>query len=339
MDHIRILRRAFEITRSYKVLWIFGLFLALTASRASPQSQYSLDRSDLDRFNLPNEIPGWRGWEDFPNWQFTPQLGGTLIAIVIALTCLALILSVLFAILRYVSLTASIRMVNDYEETGEQISFRSGWRLGWDRAALRLFLVDLLFGLAGFTLFILLMAMAAAPLLLWATRNEVMGILGTVSTVGLFVLVILVLIVIAAALSLLSRFFHRAIVLENLGVFDAIRRGWVVFRSRIGDAIIMGLILFGLGLLFAIALIPVALLLVVLGAVVGGLPALAIALAVQQFTQTIAPVIVTAVVVGLPIFLLVIGVPMLFLNGLFEIFTSSTWTLTYREITARELAA
>jgi hypothetical protein len=335
MDHIRILRRAFEITRRYRVLWIFGLFIALSTARGSnPQTQYSLDRGDLDRFDFPREFPGW---ENFPNWQFTPQIGATLVALGIGLICLVLILAVLFAILRYVSITASIRMVNRYEETGEEVNFRTGWRMGWDRAALRLFLIDLLFGLGGFILFIVLMALAAAPLLLWITRSEVFGILGTISTAGLFVLVVLLLIIIAAAVSLLSQFFHRAAVLENLGVFDAIRRGWAIFRSRLRDIIIMGLILFGLGLLFAIAIIPVALLLVVLGVLVGGLPAFAAALAVQQFVQNNAPAIITAIVIGLPIFLLVVSVPLLFLRGLFEIFTSSSWTLTYREITSLEV--
>ncbi len=33
MDHIRILRRAFQITRAYRALWLFGILVALTAAR------------------------------------------------------------------------------------------------------------------------------------------------------------------------------------------------------------------------------------------------------------------------------------------------------------------
>jgi hypothetical protein len=31
MDHIRILKRAFSITTSYRALWVFGILVALTA--------------------------------------------------------------------------------------------------------------------------------------------------------------------------------------------------------------------------------------------------------------------------------------------------------------------
>jgi hypothetical protein len=40
--------------------------------------------------------------------------------------------------------------------------------------------------------------------------------------------------------------------------------------------------------------------------------------------------------IGVPIFLAVIILPALFLSGLMEVFKSSTWTLTYRELTALE---
>jgi hypothetical protein len=336
MDHIRVLRRAFEIVRGYRVLWIFGLILALTTNRGgNPQSRYSFDSSDTQdgRFPFPRDMPNWP--ENFPDWNFTPQMGTTIVSIVIALICLAVILAVIFAVLRYVSIAASIRMVDHYETTGEKLSFRSGWRLGWTRSALRLFLIDLLFGTGLFLMFLVLAAVAAIPLVLWATRNEVAGILGTVSTVGLFTLGILLLIVVATLVSLLGQFFHRAVMLENRGVFDAISRGWQVFRRRLGDVLIMGLILFGIGLLAAIALIPVFFLLAMTGAVVGGLPGLGVGLLVSQLSQANFTAILTGLLIGLPIFLLVVAVPLLFINGLFEVFYSSTWTLVYRELTAQ----
>jgi hypothetical protein len=38
--------------------------------------------------------------------------------------------------------------------------------------------------------------------------------------------------------------------------------------------------------------------------------------------------------VGIPLFLLILIAPLLLLEGLKEIFVSSTWTLTYRELRA-----
>jgi hypothetical protein len=40
--------------------------------------------------------------------------------------------------------------------------------------------------------------------------------------------------------------------------------------------------------------------------------------------------------VGLPIFLLVLVIPLLFLGGLWQVYRSSVWTLTYRELRAME---
>jgi hypothetical protein len=44
---------------------------------------------------------------------------------------------------------------------------------------------------------------------------------------------------------------------------------------------------------------------------------------------------IVAAVVGIPVFILVMAAPLSFLGGLFEVFLSSTWTLTYRELRAK----
>jgi hypothetical protein len=156
---------------------------------------------------------------------------------------------------------------------------------------------------------------------------------GTVAAVGLGVLAILVLIVVGAAVSLLGNFFHRATALENLGVMDSIRRGYAIVRARVGDVVIMGLIMFGIGLVFAIVMIPVVLAVLFMAAVAGGLPALLAGGITNLFAHGAAPKVV-ALVVGIPLFLLVMTLPLTFISGLVEAFTSSTWTLTYRETIA-----
>jgi hypothetical protein len=45
---------------------------------------------------------------------------------------------------------------------------------------------------------------------------------------------------------------------------------------------------------------------------------------------------ILAGVVGLPIFVLLIAAPWIFLGGLMEVFKSSVWTLSYRELRALE---
>ena len=80
-------------------------------------------------------------------------------------------------------------------------------------------------------------------------------------------------------------------------------------------------------------MIPVFIALVLVGAMTGGLPALLLGGLTSLVAKGAAPWIMAAVV-GIPIFLLVVAAPALFLSGLKEVFVSSTWTLTYRELHA-----
>lgn len=333
MDHNRIIRRAFEIVRRYPVLWIFGFLIAVTSARSTgSNSGYQFSGRDFKPngdFQLPE------GFHNFP-WPNIPQETiNTAAGIAIGVICLLVLLVAVFTILHYVSVTASIRMVDRHEADGEKLRFRQGWRLGWTRAAFRIWLVDLLFGVGAFLVTILLFLLAATPLLLLLTGSDVANVVGVVATIGLIFLVILVIILLAAGLSILSQFIYRAVALENLGVFDAIHRGWVLIRRQLKDAVIMALILFGIGLVYTILLIPVSLVMVVVSLAAGGLPALLAGGITNIFAHGHIPQIV-AIAVGLPIFFLVLSIPLGFLGGLLEIFNSSAWTLTYRETLALE---
>ncbi len=330
MDHIKVLKRAWDITWRYRVLWVFGVLLALTTSRGGGGggSQYNVSGDDFASFRGDFPIPSAP-----PPPEVIASIVGALIAIGIALACVILILIVVFTVIRYVSETALIRLVDDHEETGEKRSLGQGIQMGWSRSALRLFLIDLLIGLPLAIAFILLFLLALVPLLLWTTGSEAAGVIGTLATIGLIFFFILLAIVVAVVISLLMRFFHRACVLEDLGVIEAIKHGFRVVREHLGDVAIMWLIMLGVGIGLAVAMIIVVILLLLLAVVLAGVPAfLAGGLASLAFEGPV-PWIVGAAV-GVPIFILVLVVPMLFLGGLIEVFKSSVWTLTYREVRA-----
>lgn len=328
MDHIKILKRAFSITWNYRALWVFGILLALTS--ASGGSSGGGGGNGGVQYNFG---PSGR----WPDISVSTEVITALIIAGVTLLCLALVLTVVGTVARYVAETALIRMVDQHEATGEKPGVRQGFRLGWSRAALRLFLMDFAIGVGALIIFLLMLAVAAVPLVVWLTESTVARVLGTVLSVGLGVAVVFVAIVVAIVLSLLFQFFHRAVVLENLGVVDGVRRGWQLMRQRLGDVVVMGLILFGLGLAWVIVLIPVVFLLLLVAAVLGGLPALLVGAVVSLVAEGAVPWIAAAVV-GIPVFLLVMGVPLTFLGGLAETFQSSTWTLTYRELLALEAA-
>jgi hypothetical protein len=313
MNHTNILKRAWHIVWRYRALWVFGFLLALTTGAGGGGGgggnsgfQYNMDR-------------------------IGPNLGSMLLTIGIGLACLAVLLIILGAIARYVAETALIRMVDHHEETGQKRSVRQGFRLGWSRSAFRLFLIDLVIGLPVAIGFILIFLLAASPLLLWATESNAAGAVGTALTVGLGLLAILLAIVVAVILSVLKPFFRRVCVLEGLGVTEAIRQGYVMVRRDLKDVGLMWLITFGLRIGWGILMIPVVLLLLVVSGVLGGTLGLMVGGLTRLAFEGAAPWIAGGLV-GIPIFILVMVLPLSLLGALFEVFLSSTWTLTYREL-------
>jgi len=341
MDHVKVLKRAWEILWRYRALWIFGIILALTTASGSPsspsgpngggQAEYHLDEGDWPFPDGRLELP-----------EIAPEVVSALVVIGVGLGCMVIFLIIATTVARYVAETALIRMVNDYEETGETQTIRQGFRIGWSRTALRLFLINLVIDLPLAVVFILMFLLAAAPLLLWITESTAAGVIGTVATIGMGVLVVLLAIVGGVVVSLLKHFFRRVCALEEIGVIESIRQGFAFVRRHLKDVFVMWLIMVGLSIGWAIAmivatlaLIPIIILLVIVGGVLGGVPALIVGGLASLFFEGAVPYIVGALV-GLPIFIIVVAVPWVFLGGLMEVYKSSVWTLTYRELRALE---
>src|SRR5688572_15886691 len=150
MNHINILKRALNITINYRALWIFGMLLALTTGSGSGNGGGGNGSS-------PNTDPNFN-WQnpfgEFP--QLSQELANMWVSIAIGVAVLNLVLILVGSIARYVSETALIRMVDEHENNGEQLTIRQGFRLGWSRAAWKMFLMDLLVGVSFVTIFILL---------------------------------------------------------------------------------------------------------------------------------------------------------------------------------------
>ncbi len=333
MDHMKVLRRSFEVTWRYRVLWVFGILLALTSGGGGGNGGGSRGGSfsPAPGNQGPGVPPGAFRLPEIP-----PQVISALIVAGIALACAVLLLAVASVIVRYVAETALIRMVNDHEETGEKRSVRQGLRWGWSRTSLRLFAIDLLISVPLIVGFILLLVLSLAPLLLWTTGSRPAGIIGTVAAVGLVVLLVLLFIVVVTVASLLIYFFRRVCALEEVGVVESIRRGYALVRRHLKDVFVMWLIMVGVTIGWAIATLVATLILALVGLVLAGGPAL-LAGGLAGMASRGGPLPwLAAGAVGLPIFLLVLVVPMLFLSGLWQVYQSSVWTLTYRELRALE---
>ncbi|MEA3342436.1 MAG: hypothetical protein U9R15_20935 [Chloroflexota bacterium] len=342
MDHIKVLKRAWHTVWNYRALWIFGIILALTTAGGG----FNGSGNGGGNYGSNGGNGDFPPFGDFSLPEISSQIVTVLIIAGIVLVCLIIFLSIVATVARYVAETALIRMVDHNEETGEKLGVRQGFRLGWSRTAWRLFLISLLTGLPVALAFVLLLALTvglAIPSAMAIDADKVViGVIGIVAAVGLFFLGLFTLIVVGVALKLLRKFFWRACALDALGVIESVRQGFGLVIRRWQDVLVMWLIMVGVRIGWAIALLvvtillfPVILLLIVVGGLLGGLPALLIWGLTGLFLEGAAPYILAAIV-GIPIFALVMAVPGLFLGGLMEVFKSSTWTLTYRELRALE---
>ncbi|MEA3397697.1 MAG: hypothetical protein U9R05_09580, partial [Chloroflexota bacterium] len=257
MEHFKILKRAFDTTWNYKALWIFGILVALTAGGGGFSGSGS-NPGMSSGGNGNGDIPFPNGGERF---EYFPQMFAVLFIILLVVIVLAVLFWIVATIARYVADNALIQLVNEHEETGTRHTVGGGFRLGWSRPAWRLFLVDLVVWLPGVVILLLFLVLAAMPLLLWFTQDVALSVVGTFASLGIFLPGLFLSIIIGVVIGLLRPFFRRACVLEGLGVFDSIRRGFEVVRLHLGDVVIMWLIMVGVGLAWMVVLIPVMLLL------------------------------------------------------------------------------
>ena len=352
MDHVKVLKRSWEILWRYRVLWVFGVIVVLCAA-GSTGNPNPVIQGDGDGFEDAGAFP-WGGewrWEDEPFAEEMPQIlevmpqiaaavatiAGVILAVIVVLCCLALVVTVVKVIFLYIAETALIRMVDHYEETGEKQGVRQGLRLGWSRTALRLFVIDLLTRVPGMLILLLLVVLGAGvgALFFLFTDSAILMVLVVVAAIGLGFLSILAAIVLGLAISLVRPLIFRVCALEERGVIESFRVGFDLIKAHLMDTVVMWLIMVGIQIGWAIAMIPVVLFMLLVAGVLGGLAGLTIGGLSSLIFEGAIPWI-AGFGVGIPVFMLIMTAPLVFLGGLAEVFKSSVWTLTYRELRALE---
>ncbi len=346
----QILKQAWRIVWSYRTLWIFGLLLALTGGGSGVRLQYNLnDNRPRTTQPVTGADPAWlqnfNRWAQeyvFPVFTHPEQHIATLAWLAAGLFMLFLVFGLLASLVRYPVETAVMRMVDEYNQSGTKAGLRAGWRLGWNRRALRLWAIDLIFGLPAFIIVLVSLGAGLAAFFNFSAGARGAAIFGGLALLCVFFFVLVIIIAAALLLSLLRNFFSRATALDELGVLDALRSGWALFRKQWKNASLMWLVMVGVGLLFSlvemvalVVLIPAYLVLLVPALLAGLLPgALAFGVA-SLFTGTPLTWIIGGIA-ALPLFLIILFSPLIFLRGLYTVFESSAWTLTYRELKAME---
>lgn len=354
IDPIKILQRAWHILWNYRTLWVFGLILAFAAGGLSNGSsnngmQWREDdhRYEGPSFGSPQEAIEYfqREWnrmlqQGIPEANITGPAFNAFLWTAGVFVLLMILVSIVVTIAYYVSVNAVIRMVDEYENTGTRMNVRQGFRLGWSRAAWRLFLINLIMHLPAILFFVGLLIGALSFFTRVVsgdasfTPANLAGIFGLIFLAGAIVAIWSIL------FSLVRPFFWRVCVLENAGVRESFRRGFAMVREQWRNVGLMWLVMIGLGIAWIIAsilailvTIPLVLITAALSALVLAIPAMLLVGLFSLFLTGPLPWIAAGLFI-LPLFFILAFSPWLVLGSWQAVFTSTVWTLTYRELKA-----
>lgn len=302
MDFGEVLSKAWRIIWKHKILWIFGILAGCGQAASSGGGNLGAQASNQNAM-LPWRIQQFVSRVE--TWQWA--------LIIAAILLFVLILIVIVVILGTVGWVGLIRGTQLAEQGAERLEFgqlfREGLKYFW-----RVFGLNLLVVLAA----IVVISALVLP-----------GILLTVVTFGIFgvcmIPLICLLVPVAWAAAIWIEQSIVALVVEDIGIFAALKRAWGVCKSHLGEYLVMGLILvLGIGLLGGIVIgAPMAL--IVAPAFIG------MALGTQTALRAGMIVAVLFFVAYLPILLV--------LSGILRAYISSAWTLTYLRLRGEPLAA
>ncbi len=355
MKTANIFQNAWNLMLRYRALWVFGVILALTTISFGSVLWFRGNDGSPEEAIANWEVPPRdRAWIkanfgiDLPpdytlkvsDLQITldetsPSMPYVSRLLKVALSVVVAVLIFLFTalVMRYISESALIRMIHDRQKWNETYSVRKGWSVGFSFAALKLSLIDFIV----FTMLLLLTPLLFIPSLLPA----LITISGkpTAILAGILLMNALLLLGLAAVIFLwiagriTRQLAWRVCCTERLGVLDSIRRGFRLMCTRLRCVGLTWVVLAGFDLVYPLLVVPVLILLVAFGLVLGGLLALGLG-SLLALVLTKATAWTIAMVTGTVLFVLSVALPIIFLGGLREVFRSSAWTLTFHEAVA-----
>jgi hypothetical protein len=294
MDYGKVLRRAWEITWRWKVLWILGFLVGLgSGGGGGGGGSYSGDGSEFQ--SIPPAVIG----------------------LIIALVCLAVLIAIAVWVVSVIARGGLIAGVQQVEDEGST-TFGQAWRVGVSRFW-SLFGIGILAAIP----FIILLFVGIIVLVLIFTgsglafdSSETIGGLGIATGILFGGTFCCGMIILAIVLEQIRIYAERAAVLEGLGWIEAFKRGWDVLKANIGPTIVFWIIFFVIGFLLfmIIAFILIA----------AFVPFIAMFAATDPGAWWAVPICcggLIAIIVGA------------LLSAIVQTFTSATWTLVYREMT------
>ena len=302
MDYGYALTRAWKITWKYKILWIFGI-LAGCGTNGNSRS------SDLDFSQSTNEIPPEVVDAADSALAFFSQ-PAVLIAAVIFILFVIAIISFFVTIGRVALISGTYKAETGAEKLGFGELFRDGtshfWRFFGMNFLVSLPFLIVVFGLLGAGIFIAVSADSA----IFAERF-------LVAFIPTFCVLFCCLFFFSLIINIILQQAQNAMIVEDLGISNALMRGWDVFQKGLGHILLIAVILFIIstivGLVIALPILAVA------------IPAGIVFLV--DGASSLQPLLIAGlcVVAYFPIFLVA--------NGVLTTYIQATWTLFYLQLT------
>jgi len=246
MKYTDIIKRAFRIAWTHKSLWLLG-FLASLGSGGSG-GNFSTGGNAGGREGT-TELPGWMDTSQISRW--LAENSGAIMAAICVLLCVFFVLWLVMLVLGEIGQGGLIANVNEIERDGRP-GFGDGWRAGVARVRtlvgmrLLLSIPGILLGLIFVSILVISVVGTAGSAVGGRNSDEMIAMLLSAGAIGFLCLVfplLCVFVIYSIAVGILETFGRRAIMLENLGAVDGIKRGWELFRSRLGDSIVLAILM------------------------------------------------------------------------------------------------
>ncbi len=330
MDYEKILKRSWQITKSHKKLWIFGMVLATLSGGSGFQSNLRLPSNFFSEEQGKSifEIPETPPIQNLPQ-QTTQVLGAATDTITdffsnIPISVWIIVgITILIAIFLVIAITLFIRewargaLIASIHDTEDQKppTLRQGSLHGISSAK-RFIALHIIPGLL-FTILIIALALVFGALVFLIKATITRTLLAIVGSLIFIVFLVgggmlLVFTIILA---------EQVIIRKNLTTKEAVKKGFKLAKQHIFKMLGMGAIHLGLGCAVGCLTIIVVITLIAI---------IAIAFVINKTAG-----ILTAIMIGIPIVaLLLLSV---LIRGIFLVFKTSNWTLLAREIETLEL--
>jgi len=319
MDYGEIIRRAWRITKKYKYLWIFGFILALFGGRGGG------GRGGYNGSNLSNSFQyTFRRREIALSTvfqQFLFKLQSFLInniSLIILFAIFMIILAITGFILYIIAdggLIGSVKNIDDGEENSLKKGFKIGSHYFWRMLGKNLLIALIVILIVLFLIFSFLAIYFLTPI----SQNKPFSLYNIGIILVFIILFFILMIPFMIFLRILNDYSSRFIVIKNNRIIESIKNSFKLIISNVKHTIIIALILFAIGIIVSIILFIIFLIIAI--------PAALLIFSIYRIGSIAFSLVLAALAL---LFLIILSA---FLNGIRKTFSSSTWTLTFLQLT------